>query len=178
MRKALSLLVAVLCLALAGAAFAAESAPAAGAAAAPEKPVGKEVGMYLKAFSLKAPLEGGKTYTAESFYGKPTLYSFIQSACSICRNEVFELNSLYPDVRAKMNIVAVFLDVDDTRIAKYREKNSIEFLMLHDPGADVAESVGFSASPAVVIVSADGKIVKKLTGYREKMIAEALKELK
>ncbi len=178
MRKGLTLLVAGAWLVFAGAAFAADPAPPADPAAAPPKPVGAEVGMYLKDFSLKAPLDGGKTYTPQNFYGKPTLYSFIQSACSICRNEVWELNALEPDVKAKMNIVVIFLDLDDTRMAKYKERNGIEYLMLHDPNAAVAASVGFSSSPATVIVSGDGKILKKMSGYQEKMIVEAVKELK
>lgn len=171
MRRILFPIVAVLCLALAAQAMAADPEP-------PKKPVGKDVGLYLKEFSLKAPLDGGKTFTNQSFYGKPTIYSFVQSACSICRNEIREMNALYPELKGKMNFVAVFLDVDDSRMAKYKEKNGIEFLMLHDPGADVLESIGYSSSPAILIVSADGQILKKLTGYQEKMVAEAVKDVK
>jgi len=173
MKSATYLLVGVLCLALAGPAQAADPP-----AAAPAKPVGKDVGMYLKDFSLKAPLDGGKVFTNKSFHGKSTIYAFIQSACSNCRNEVRELNALYPEIKGKYNVVAIFIDLDDTRMAKYREKNEIEYPILHDPGADVAESVGYSSTPAMIIVAADGKILKKMSGYSEKMIVEAVKELK
>ncbi len=167
------------CLALAATpilAGAAEKQPAKEAAkdpaqAAPKKVYGTEVGSMMKPFKLQAPLEN-KEYDSEKLMGKPTLLSFVQSACRICQNEVREMVDLYPSIKDKMNVMLVFLDVDTARLPKYAEAYNSPFPILHDGNAEVAGSVGIASSPATILLSADGKIAKKEVGYYTDMIKD------
>lgn len=140
----------------------------------PGKVYGKEVGQYMKPFSLPAPLDGGKDVKSESFLGKPTLISFIQSACRICQFEVRHLGREYDSVKDKVNVIVVFLDVDGSRIPKYKESFHLPFLVLHDADAEVAASVGISSSPATVLLDKEGKILKIHSGYDEDEIEDML----
>ncbi len=166
MRKNVMATVLLICLAIAPLAAFADDAPA--------KKFGKEEGTYMKPFSLPAPLESDKIHSSTEFAGKATLITFIQSACRICQMEVTELNEKYNSLKDKFNIVAIMLDVDASRIPRYQEAFKMPYLVLHDANADVAGSVGISSSPATLLLSKDGLILKRVSGYNEDMLKEVL----
>lgn len=141
---------------------------------APAKKYGKEEGTYMKPFSLPAPLENNKVRSSTEFAGKPTLITFIQSACRICQMEVTELNEKYSSLKGSVNVVAIMLDVDSSRIARYQEAFKMPYPVLHDSNAEVAGSVGISSSPATILLSKDGMILKRVSGYNEDMLKEVL----
>jgi peroxiredoxin len=157
--------------------FLAPVLPHAAEEEAPKKNYGQEVGMYMKPFALKSPIDK-KMYNSEELLGKPTLISFIQSACRICQFEVRELNSLYTGLKDRFNVVVVMLDVDDARIPGYKKRYSIEFPIVHDPEAAVAASVGISSSPATVILDKEGKILQRESGYHQGMLQEMVDKVK
>ena len=141
---------------------------------APVKKYGEVEGTYMKPFSLPAPLEDNKVYASDRFAGKPTLITFIQSACRICQMEVTELNEKYASIKDKVNVVAIMLDVDAGRISRYQEAFKMPYLVLHDANAEVAGSVGISSSPATILLSKDGMILKRVSGYNEDMLEQVL----
>lgn len=172
MRKMFSLLSVMLFAAVIGAlalpgstAFAADPAPKAAApapkAAAPAE-VPKDV---LPAFSLK--MLDGKVVTNETIKGKPSAFVFFQTACSLCRVEVEDINQI-AQMEAYKGIAIYLVNVDISAakvLPSFIETNRIVLPVLIDSGYTLAPKFGINATPGAVFLNGSGKVVTVTTGY-------------
>ncbi len=129
---------------------------------APAPKYGKEVGQALKPFDL--PQVDGKNVNLESLKGRKTFLIFMQSSCTQCRDEIKTVNGLYDSIKDKVNVVAVGVDIDPTRLTQYKTAYNVKFPILLDPEYSVPNSLGVRGTPATVVLDKDGMIEQKIIG--------------
>ncbi len=132
----------------------------AGAEEAPQ--FGKEVGQALKPFDLKQV--DGPNVTLASLAGKKTALVFMQSSCTQCRDEMKAINAMYDNIKDKVNVAAIGVDIEPARLTQYKSAYKIQFPILLDPDFTVPTSIGVRVTPATIILDKDGKIARKILG--------------
>lgn len=135
---------------------------AAAAADAPQPQYGKEIGQALKPFDLKQV--EGPNVTLESLAGKNTVLIFMQSSCTQCRDEMKTVNAMYEQIKGKVNVAAIGVDIDPARLTQYKGAYKIQFPILLDPEFTVPTSVGVRVTPATIVIDKEGKIAQKILG--------------
>ncbi|MDD5760912.1 MAG: TlpA disulfide reductase family protein [bacterium] len=138
---------------------------------------GSKVGDKLAPFTLADPTTS-KSYSFKDLAegGKDVAIVFMQSACTLCVAEINDFVAAEDDLKGKLNVVLVSVDFDGARLIPYKEAYRISFPILHDREAKVMESVDFHASPAMVLVGANGIIKKKVNGYDRAEVKGMVKE--
>ncbi len=159
-------------LALCGAAFAEEAAP-------PAEKYGSAVGDKLKPFKLNEPVLN-KTFELKDLADgkKDAALIFMQTACTLCVNEVTEFAGAKDEIEEKLGVALVSVDFDAKRIPPYKEAYKVPFPILHDGDASVLESAGFKSTPAIVLVDSKGIIKKRIEGYDKLELKNILKSYK
>jgi peroxiredoxin len=133
-----------------------------------EQKFGPNVGDKMMAFKLSDPTDGKEYALADlASGGNDVAIVFMQTACSLCVSEITELVGAADDLKGKLNVALVSLDIDSKRIKPYKDGYNIPFPILHDKEAAVLESVKFAATPAIVVVDGKGIIKKKVDGYNK-----------
>ena len=173
MKKFVSVAVAVLAvLTLSGAAFAEEPA------APPAEKYGSAVGDKLKPFKLNEPVLNKSFELKDLADGKDAALIFMQTACTLCVNEVTEFAGAKDEVEGKLGVALVSVDFDAKRISPYKEAYKVPFPILHDGDAAVLESAGFKSTPAIIVVDSKGIIKKRIEGYDRLELKNILKAYK
>lgn len=158
---------------MAPAAFAADEK-----AAKAESPKIPGVGDMAPDFSLPS-LDGKEVTTKDIAGGKPvSVVIFMSTACSACQAEIAAVEQLlgkYGD-RVDMYLVSVDIRGADT-VKPYAETYKYKATYLLDTKFAVPRKFGFSATPSVVVIDKEGKILLKKAGYQigdEEAIQEAV----
>lgn len=93
--------------------------------------------------------------------GRPVLVEFVDTACTVCRQEVSavcRLAAAHPGVE----VVAVdAVGEDGARLRQFRHDQGagcIRFPLLVDPGAAVTHAFGVSAAPTVYVLDGSGRV--------------------
>lgn len=145
------------CLLAATAATAAEEAP--------PKNYGQNVGTFLKSVTIKhmdadKAVDTGKLANSSIFF-------MVNSVCSACKQELFEVASNMKYFKGKADVYAVVIDMDPAS-AVVRIKKDIpegEIVYLSDPDYKLGNLVNLVTAPSTLIVDKDGKIIYKNVGY-------------
>lgn len=154
------------------------SGPALAADEPPAEKFGTAVGEKLKPFKLNEPVLNKAFEIKDLADGKDVALVFMQTACTLCVNEVGELVSVKDEVEGKLAVALISVDFDPKRIPPYKDAYKVPFPILHDGDAAVLESAGFRSTPAVLVVDGKGVIKSRLEGYDKLEIKKILKQYK
>jgi len=124
------------------------------------------IGKYAPDFTLEDV--SGKKVVLSSFKGSPVLLNFWATWCPYCRKEREHLNALYTDYKDKgLIILSVSTDSSVTRLREFLKKTPVDFIVLSDSNRMAASSYSVNGLPTSYLISPDGVIGHKFTGFRE-----------
>jgi peroxiredoxin len=106
----------------------------------------------------------GSTVTLASLRGKPALVNFFASWCSPCIREAREVQRAYVQLSGRARMVAVDWNDGRSSALSFLRRFGWSMPVLEDPNGLVGDSYGLNGLPATFVLSADGHIVKRLTG--------------
>lgn len=101
--------------------------------------------------------------------------------CVPCINELDAINDIYDDMRDEVDFTLLAISIDDSRTVKSVKPlvngKSWEFDVLLDTNNDLKRQLGIASVPASFVIK-NGKIVKKISGYKPGEEEELLDFLK
>jgi peroxiredoxin len=118
-------------------------------------------------------LQTGEVITNQSLEGKYYLFYVWSTTCGICLRELPDLKRLYEETnRENLEILALSLDMDPGRVRKHIEEHDLKWLqtMAGTEGEDIMRAhrqFEFEYLPSKILVSPNGKIIKKVLGASE-----------
>jgi len=130
-----------------------------------DKPV--EVGQRVPEFSLP-DLEGRTVSFERDIRGKAplTLLFFMTTACSPCFEELQELSELARRNPGRLHVWSVAADLRGARtVAPYQKMNRFQVNYLIDPKFSLPRIFGFSYTPSLAILDAEGVVLHLKGGY-------------
>lgn len=119
----------------------------------------------------------GKVWHLADFRGKYVLIDFWSCGCGPCKTSIPEIKEVAD--RYKDRLVAVSITIDNEKIWKERSpKEGITWLNLSDKEmrTGIAAKYGMRGVPYYVLVSPDGKVLKKWIGYKKGEISSIISE--
>ncbi|HTT65683.1 MAG TPA: TlpA disulfide reductase family protein [Bryobacteraceae bacterium] len=119
-----------------------------------------DIGRQAPDFALRGAYGG--EYRLDSFRGRPVLLVFWNTNCGICRHELPILDSLYSEA-ARDNVEIACVNIGDMDGAR-EVMRPFRLLNLVDPDGSAARSYGVSGVPRLVLIGADGKIKRSMSG--------------
>jgi peroxiredoxin len=153
----------LLCVQLAGAAFA---APNLAGAEAPD-------------FVLKSA--SGENLRLSEFRGEVVMLSFWATWCGECRAQLTELNDWYGTYgNAGLRLLAVGLDREFADVRETADSLRLDFPVLHDAGLEVSRLYGVEAMPVAVLIDRDGIVRDAIEGFRrtdEQVLLDRVRDL-
>jgi peroxiredoxin len=117
----------------------------------------------------------GRTVTLESLRGKAVIISFWATWCFPCREEMPRLEQLYRQNAARgLEVLGVTTEEPTERstIDAFVQKYSVTFPILYAGGLD--KRYGVNGLPSVVVISPDGKIRYRTSGFDPDKTTRAL----
>lgn len=135
----------------------------------------------IPSVSLKT-LEG-KTTNIQTICkeNKIVVVSLWATWCVPCINELDAINDMYDDMRDEVDFTLLAISIDDSRTAKSVKPlvngKNWEFDALLDTNNDLKRQLGIASVPASFVIK-NGKIVKKISGYKPGEEDELLEFLK
>jgi len=127
-------------------------------------PVAKEVqGTPLPAGSFEH-LSGGGTTSFADYRGTPMVVNVWAAWCPPCQQEMPDFERVHQAMGDRVRFVG--LDRADSRSAAqaFAKQRSITYDLLFDPDDTFAPAIGVAVMPTTLLVSADGVVVKTLSG--------------
>jgi peroxiredoxin len=121
------------------------------------------VGDEAPAFALPSAVDG-ETVATEELTGMVLLVDFWQTTCAGCVGAVPKLNRLFARYRDRgFLVIGVNAHDSEADIRDFVAKRPVEYPVVVDPG-DVTSAYGIYATPTVLLIGADGRIVAKHVG--------------
>ena len=108
---------------------------------------------------------------------KDTVLFFMNSTCSLCRSQEKLFAENWDKVKEKINLYLLSVDFDVARVKSYKETSNVPFPVLHDADASVLQSIGYSATPGLVVLDGKGVIKRKVSGYQQAELTDYIKKL-
>ena len=139
-----------------------EAAPPSTADAFP----GGKVGDIVRDFS--GQLQDGGSFGTDQLRGKPFILTFWATWCDPCKKELPALAEAYRRHKADgLEIVAVNVDRDPSKVAPFLQTMPLPFPVLLDPGKEIMSTFQSRTGgvPLTFYVQADGKIRQRATGF-------------
>lgn len=131
------------------------------------------VGDEVPPFSIS--MLSGKTVNSVDLFAKNkvVLITFLQTACSLCKAEITELQKLVKDYKGGVVVLPIAVDMRTGKefLENYKAENAVDFDFGIDPKFTVPPMFGFSFTPSSVVVT-DGKISHLFRGYDEEIRKE------
>ena len=125
-----------------------------------------DIGQEAPGFILN-DLAGNKV-SLEAFKGKPVLLNFWATWCPYCRKERSHLNDLHGEYKDKgLIILSVSTDRSIKKLRKYMNDTPADFIVLSDSDGSVSSSYNIRGLPSSLLISREGIIKNKFTGFRE-----------
>ncbi len=108
----------------------------------------------------------GKAVSLHNLPGKLNVFNFWASWCSPCRRELPELSEVADKYKDKqVFFVAVSEDEKKSAMEKYLKSNPLKMSVIADNKHILAQKIGISSLPTVLIVDKKGNIVYSHNGY-------------
>lgn len=103
----------------------------------------------------------GSSLTLFSFKDKnPVLLFFWASWCPYCRNQIKNLNKMYPDLNnAGIKIFGVNLMESAAKVQKFAKSNGLKYPILLDTDGKVSDAYSVVGIPTYVLINKDDRIV-------------------
>jgi thiol-disulfide isomerase/thioredoxin len=113
-------------------------------------------------------LISGEGEAARSWRGKMLVLNIWATWCGPCRHEMPSLNRLWGmlDPR-KFAVVGISIDVDALLVSEFLLQNAIGYPNFLDPGGKVVRQLGLNVYPETLVISPDGSLVRRVTGWRD-----------
>ncbi len=124
------------------------------------------VGQPVPEFSL-AGLDGQTVSFRKDIRGKAplTVIFFMTTACSACFDEIREIHEFASKHPAKLEAWAVAVDLRGAQtVGPYQQSNRFRVKYLLDPKFSLPRVFGFTYTPSLVVVDANGVILHKKRG--------------
>jgi len=134
-------------------------------------------GERFPAFNL-AEAESGRLYDLSDYLrGKVAVVVFMQTTCSVCKQELTALKGLAGRNPA-LSVIAVSVDSGGGgKVARYKEGNGFPFLFLQDPTFEKPALFGFTFTPGLVLTGRDGMIAMLKSGFKKGDLEELEKKI-
>jgi len=143
--------------------FAVLAAPV-GAAQAPANSADL-LGQTAPDFAL--PAAAGDNVRLSEYVGQPVIVTFWSSECGLCAGELSELDKLYRTYRsAGLMVLAVSVDDDMTRAARYAHAHRMQYPMLLDGSKAVASAYAIGRLPTTLLIDRSGVVRYLHDAYR------------
>jgi peroxiredoxin len=135
-------------------------------------------GLYLSRDSLQnreapefsLPEAYGGHLDLASYRGRPVLLVFWTTSCGICRHELPLLSRIAPEMRSK-GIAVMAINIGGGSDARdYMRSNHIRMTSLMDETGQVARAYRVNGVPKLVLIGADGKIVRSEAGMADESV--------
>ena len=121
-----------------------------------------------------APLNAtDSTLDLEKYEGKVVVVDFWASWCVPCRRSFPWMNDMHTQYAEDgLVIIAINVDRKSENAAAFLAKYPAKFNIVYDPKAELAKEYGVEVMPSSFIVSRDGEIIDRHTGFKVKRQAE------
>jgi len=119
--------------------------------------------------------DSGEAVTLSSFRGKPiVLYFYPKDDTPGCATQACGIRDVYADFRARGAVVLGVSPDDEASHVKFKQKYSLPFTLLADPGHEVAEKYGvwkernlygkksMGIERSTFVIDADGNVAKAM----------------
>ncbi|MGQ1888963.1 redoxin domain-containing protein [Thermophagus sp. OGC60D27] len=118
----------------------------------------------------------GNEVSLKDFNGKYVLLDFWASWCRPCRDEMPNVAKAYQQFAGEeFEVIGVSLDKTKEPWLKAVEEDNINWVQLHDPEGDVANTYGVQSIPFTLLLDKDGVIIEK--NLRGDALQEKLDEI-
>ncbi len=118
-----------------------------------------EISISRLDFTL-SDLDGNKVTLSEFRNKKSIILFFWTTSCFFCREELKNLNSIYPQLRSEdIEVLAIDIREPAKKVGRIFKKEPLSFPVLLDSDGSVAEAVGLIGIPFFVLIDKTGKVV-------------------
>ncbi len=124
------------------------------------------IGKPLRDLEMRG-LSGASARLA-AFRGKPLLINVWASWCGPCRQEMASLDRLAQRYDGKaFNLIGISTDDERDAAADFLRRSGSRFRHYIDSGLQLENMLGADRLPMTLLVSADGRLIKRIVGARE-----------
>ncbi len=110
--------------------------------------------------------ETGRRVPLATFRGSPLILNFWATWCAPCRVEIPLLASAFPALKDQgKHLLGVNLRESWRTINRFREEVEMPYPVYRDDGS-LAKALGIGVLPAIVVISAEGKVESIVYGFR------------
>jgi len=136
-----------------------------------DKSSGSKQAVKSGSFNFSLDTVDGRTFSFSDIRGKKhLLIAFWATWCEPCKTELRKLSEMYPQYMEKVEFIAVSTDTEESldRVDMFVIENSIPFPVLIDPSGNTVSTMipGGETVPYTMLVSKDGEVVLRHTGYK------------
>lgn len=101
---------------------------------------------------------------------KPVLLVFWASWCSSCNTEAPEVVHLQKEMAKDLDVIGITVDEDLEAAEEYVSKYKIKYPILQDGNLKIADRFKVKATPALLLIGTDGKVITREKGLNKKLI--------
>lgn len=110
----------------------------------------------------------GEEISLADYAGQPVLVFFWATWCGYCRNEIATISAMFPELQEQgLVILSVDIMEDASVVADYAEEMGIEFPILLDADARLADRYYVRGVPTNVFIDREGVIARMFPGAPE-----------
>ena len=130
----------------------------------------KDVNRPAPAFSLPDPYGG--SVNLDSYRGHPALLVFWTTWCGVCQAELPVVNRLAPEFqRHGIGVVAIHVG-ESSDLPEYLRIHQLDLTTAMDTDGSVGQAYHVSGVPKLVLIGADGNIVRSSAGLADESTLE------
>jgi peroxiredoxin len=134
------------------------------------------VGDRAPDFSIST--DKGQTVTRDSFGGKLLVLNFWATWCPPCIEEIPSLSRFAETMKSKgVVVLGISVDKDQRQYAEFLRSRQIAFETARDPAAEINRSYGTVKFPETYVISADGRVLRKLINAQDWMAPSLLSDI-
>ncbi len=104
-----------------------------------------------------ASLDGAEVGPAD-FAGPVVLVDFWASWCVPCHAQAEVLKGIYPRLDGAVEFLAVDVGEEESMVRGFVEKRPFPYPVLLDPSAEVADALGVTGLPTLMILDTEGRV--------------------
>ena len=104
-----------------------------------------------------ASLDGGEVGPAD-FAGKVVLVDFWATWCIPCHAQAEVLHEIYPRLDGAVEFLAVDVGEAEAQVRGFVEERPFPYPVLLDPYSEVADALGVTGLPTLMILDAEGRV--------------------